>query len=192
MSKHCRECIRMDDSCCNYDYAKFTTLKDAERIAKFLNKKINEVVMLAELSEDDKETELFTDKVHNYYYELTDDKDRVLQLKQRKDGSCIFSNENGLCGIYPVRPLICRVFPFWYSNDGEIIVDSNGLTCTILCGSKDIPSWKGVKIKRMDERIAEIGYDRIKLKQLLAQLREEIEEYKVKLRVFIKEHKIKV
>jgi Fe-S-cluster containining protein len=35
-------------------------------------------------------------------------------IKEADDGRCIFF-ENG-CAIYPVRPLQCRTFPFWFQN----------------------------------------------------------------------------
>ncbi len=37
-------------------------------------------------------------------------------LTEKPDGDCIFlKRENGksMCGIYPVRPLQCRTWPFW-------------------------------------------------------------------------------
>ena len=37
-------------------------------------------------------------------------------LTERENGDCIFlKRENGkaMCGIYPVRPLQCRTWPFW-------------------------------------------------------------------------------
>ncbi|RMH62295.1 MAG: YkgJ family cysteine cluster protein [Calditrichaeota bacterium] len=37
-------------------------------------------------------------------------------LKDRDGKACIFLNEEGKCGIYPVRPLQCRTFPFWPQN----------------------------------------------------------------------------
>jgi Fe-S-cluster containining protein len=35
-------------------------------------------------------------------------------IKETDDGRCIFY-ENG-CSIYPVRPLQCSTFPFWFQN----------------------------------------------------------------------------
>ena len=35
-------------------------------------------------------------------------------LKEKKNGECIFYQaENAGCSVYPVRPLQCRLFPFW-------------------------------------------------------------------------------
>src|SRR6056297_743878 len=39
-----------------------------------------------------------------------------LSLKEKQNGECIFYNTNiGGCGIYSVRPLQCRLYPFWGS-----------------------------------------------------------------------------
>jgi len=35
-------------------------------------------------------------------------------VRETNDGRCIFF-ENG-CAVYPVRPLQCRTFPFWFQN----------------------------------------------------------------------------
>jgi hypothetical protein len=40
-------------------------------------------------------------------------------LTEKPDGDCVFlRRENGrtMCGIYPVRPLQCRTWPFWNVN----------------------------------------------------------------------------
>ncbi len=40
-------------------------------------------------------------------------------LTERSDGDCIFLRREGgkaMCGIYPVRPLQCRTWPFWTEN----------------------------------------------------------------------------
>jgi len=39
-----------------------------------------------------------------------------LSLKERKNGDCFFWDRgSGKCSIYQVRPLQCRLFPFWPS-----------------------------------------------------------------------------
>ena len=35
-------------------------------------------------------------------------------LREKPDGECVFFQ--GKCIIYPVRPLQCRTFPFWFIN----------------------------------------------------------------------------
>lgn len=35
-------------------------------------------------------------------------------IREERDGRCLFFADG--CRIYPVRPLQCRTFPFWFSN----------------------------------------------------------------------------
>jgi len=35
-------------------------------------------------------------------------------IRETDDGRCLFFEDG--CRIYPVRPLQCRTFPFWFSN----------------------------------------------------------------------------
>ncbi len=42
-----------------------------------------------------------------------------LSLTERENGDCVFLKEQDgkrICGIYPVRPLQCRTWPYWDSN----------------------------------------------------------------------------
>jgi Fe-S-cluster containining protein len=45
------------------------------------------------------------------YLKRLPDGDRVASW--RDDGGCVFLDAGGKCGIYPVRPLQCRTYPFW-------------------------------------------------------------------------------
>ena len=46
--------------------------------------------------------------------EVSDGKDSWVCLK-RNEGSCVFLNPLGQCGIYDVRPVQCSTYPFWPS-----------------------------------------------------------------------------
>jgi len=48
--------------------------------------------------------------IENYLYPFRDS----FSIREHDDGRCLFY-ENG-CNIYPVRPLQCRTYPFWFSN----------------------------------------------------------------------------
>ena len=163
MPQLCIQCAKRKDDCCSSDYAKFATLKDAERIAKFLGIEAKQLASFSGLTERDKETELFTKKPHKYYYDLALN-DKILQLKKKADGSCKFHSKEGLCKIYAVRPLICRIYPFWYSKDGEIITDNNGLEC----------------------EARHTGYDKPAMNKLILQLIEEIKDYKNNVNSFVR------
>lgn len=39
-------------------------------------------------------------------------------LRRSEDGQCVLL-EGGLCGAYPVRPMLCATYPFWLREEGE-------------------------------------------------------------------------
>ncbi|MBU0757972.1 MAG: YkgJ family cysteine cluster protein [Nanoarchaeota archaeon] len=46
-------------------------------------------------------------------YTMLDKEGRLLRLKTKKDGRCIFLDDNKECEIYDIRPNVCRIYPFW-------------------------------------------------------------------------------
>jgi len=42
-----------------------------------------------------------------------DNDGRILRLKTKNDGRCIFLNDSGRCDVYSLRPKVCRIYPFW-------------------------------------------------------------------------------
>lgn len=65
----------------------------------------NEITRIAEFVEVPRE--IFVERC---LYLLTES----YSIRETDDGRCIFF-ENG-CAIYPVRPLQCSTFPFWFQN----------------------------------------------------------------------------
>jgi Fe-S-cluster containining protein len=170
-----------------------------ERVAKFLGKregisrqlgkktpsvhvKPAEFLRYAELKDNDKGTELYLKKPHGYYYDLAAD-GKILQIRDGRKGECLFF-EKGSCTIYPVRPLVCRVYPFWFSEKGNIIADNNCLDCPIVCGKK--PLNKSPSAAATKAGIRKIGYTENELKRLLSQLRKEMEEYRKNIGSFVR------
>jgi len=204
MSKsHCDECVKNDEDCCSSYYTRFVTLGDVRRIARFLEKQKEGVfrqgkketpsarksgfLRYAELSDYDKRTELYAKRPHNYYYDLARD-GKVLQIREKKNRACMFFRKDGSCRIYPSRPLACRVFPFWFSDRGKIIVDNNGFDCPIACGKKPLnenPSEAGIR-----SGLRKIGYKKSEIKELISQLMKEIEEYRKNIGSFVKKNRI--
>jgi len=41
----------------------------------------------------------------------------VYRMKKNNEGRCVFLKDNS-CSIYPIRPLICRFYPFQLKNTG--------------------------------------------------------------------------
>jgi Fe-S-cluster containining protein len=181
---HCAECMKNDEDCCSSFYARFATLGDAQRIAKLLGKKPSAFLKYAELSKNDKGTNLYAKKPHGYYYDLVSE-GKILQLRTKRNGSCIFF-EKGSCRIYPSRPLACRIFPFWFSKGGNIIVDNNGINCPIVCGKKALN--ENPSEAEITAGIRKIGHTEKKMVHLISQLMKEIDEYKENINSFVKKN----
>jgi Fe-S-cluster containining protein len=182
---HCDECNKNDEGCCSASYAKFVTIGDVRRISIFLGKKPSAFLKYAGLTKNDKKTDLYRKRPHGYYYDITAD-GKLLQLKSRKDSSCIFF-EKGSCNVYPVRPLICRVFPFWFS-ESRIIVDNNGFDCPIVCGSK--PLSRNPSGKSIISAMGRMGYTEKEMVAMISQLMKEMEEYKKGIASFVRKSRL--
>lgn len=93
LSFECTQC----GNCCSGDpgYV-WATKEEVRQIAEFLGR-----------------TDGWLDKAHVRRVGLR------YSLTERPDGDCIFLKRDGgksMCGIYPVRPLQCRTWPFWTEN----------------------------------------------------------------------------
>lgn len=94
-----------------------------------------------------------------------DKKKRILRLKTKKNGYCIFLNENRMCEIYGIRPNVCRIFPFWVmklTNGKNIVIghDSEprcGMIKSIIKSERNIENSiskrKSSEIKKMFKKI---------------------------------------
>lgn len=64
----------------------------------------------AELAAISGHLKLSFEEVHHRYVRMDA---QGFGIREREDGACIFWAEDG-CLIYPVRPLQCRLYPFWF------------------------------------------------------------------------------
>jgi len=193
---YCLECSKKGLDCCREAHAKFLTLKDAQRISEFLNVEINRFALYGELHDKDKEEYIFIHKHQSYYYDLTLRDGRLLQLTDKRDGSCFFQEENGYCRIYQARPLICRTYPFWLSDSGEVIFDGCSSDCPIVCDvtgnnePEDVTKLEDEDGSCRSAVLDYIGHTDASMMALLGQMMDEIEDYKMNIDTFLAEHKI--
>jgi Fe-S-cluster containining protein len=65
-----------------------------------------------------------------------DKNNRILRLKTKEDGRCIFLNNRGVCDVYTLRPNVCRIYPFWgmrlISGRIKIIAHDESPNCPII------------------------------------------------------------
>lgn len=198
MSHNCLDCSKQGRDCCREAHSKFLTLKDAMRIADYLGKPVNSFAMYGGLKDEDREEYIYINKHQSYYYDLTLRDDRLLQLRFKSDGSCMFQEPDGRCKIYPARPLICRTYPFWLSDDGEIIFDGCSSDCPIVCSvtgndrPDDVTKLEDPTGRARAEAIERVGYSRNDMKKFLDQMMSEIQDYRDNIDAFIAENRVPV
>jgi Fe-S-cluster containining protein len=84
---------------------------------------------------------------------------RRLRLKVEPDGSCVFLGPKGCRLPMDARPLYCRLYPFWFTEDGRLMV----LISKNCLAQKDARSWQEV--------LARLGETQDHLRQLFTRLK---------------------
>jgi Fe-S-cluster containining protein len=188
-AKYCQNC-KKSTHCCVFEDKKgftFLTPSDAKAISDFTGLAPRDFVQYTPLSKDvilDLET---CDEVKEGSLRATqlDSKGRILRLKTRENGRCIFLQDDGKCGIYGVRPNICRIYPFWAMRllDDKIKVIRHDVipTCPIIRSLE----------KKTDDVELVLTPKRIEIvTELYVRILKEQAEYKRDIKGFIKEHKL--
>ena len=83
------ECQRGCVNCCNVSGYVYITERDLKRIARYVKMSTEEFEL-------------------QYVYRTR----HLLRLRKPRGSQCHFLREGG-CGIHPVNPVQCRLFPFW-------------------------------------------------------------------------------
>ena len=160
-------CVSCREHCCIGDYATFVTLGDVRRIAKFTGRPPDEFAKYDDICADPEgQEELMEEKDHSYFE--YDKSGKVLQLKAKDNGECIFLKDMK-CTIYPARPLVCRIFPIGFRKEGDsfrMLVEEEDISCPIAADG----SLSGI--------FRFLGYDKEKANSLIKQFLEEVEEYR--------------
>jgi Fe-S-cluster containining protein len=198
MSHNCLECAEQGRDCCREAHSKFLTLQDARRIAEYLGEDINSFAVYGGLKDEDREEYIYINKHQSYYYDLTLRDDRLLQLKHKSDGSCMFQEPGGRCAIYQARPLICRTYPFWLSDDGEMIFDGCSSDCPVVCAvtgnddPDDVIKLEDATGSCREKALGLVGYSREAMKAFLDQMMSEIDDYRNNIDSFIRENRVSI
>lgn len=183
-NKHCKKCPKNVHCCIFKQNSGFTFvgIKDAKIIKSHTKKPYNFFLNYSPMSK----------RVVNYLknddpvlegslrYSQLENKNRILRLKTKQDGRCIFLNDKNLCDIYNIRPNICRIFPFWAMKliNGKIKV----IPHDVEPGCKVI----NLLIER-EEDIDKIlsKAEKNKLKRIFKQIKQEDKYYKKNITKFI-------
>ncbi len=135
----CKKC-KKNIHCCifkNNSGFTFIGIKDAERIKKTIKKDYSYFLDYSPLPKKIisaiKKDESYLEGALRY---SQIDKKKILRLKTKKQGRCIFLNDKGKCDIYSIRPNICRIYPFWVIrlNNGKLKVIEHDINsgCSVI------------------------------------------------------------
>lgn len=115
--------------CCKFNNSNgfvFIGIKDAENIRKRFNLKYDDFLQWKPFS---KKTISLLKKSQKYSEGFMRQKqlrkNHLLILKKKKNKDCIFFDKNK-CSIYQFRPLICRIYPYWFFLGEKMHIISHG------------------------------------------------------------------
>jgi len=181
----CRVCPT-NAHCCTFKNKSgftFVGIEDAKKIKSETKKDYNESLDFSPLSEDivaflkDDDPSL-EGAMRN---KQLDKQNRLLRLKTKKDGTCIFLDKNRRCTIYDIRPNICRIFPFWAMklNNGKIkIIEHDEKPKCGIIKSKN-KEFEDIEDSLSDNEVKEI-------KKIFGDIIKENKHYKKNIRRFAK------
>ena len=179
---NCKNC-KKDEHCCIFDDKwgfVFVGIKDAQRIKQtiktdysyFLDYSTLPKKLISSLKDDDPSLE-----GRMRFSQL--DKNRILRLKTKKHGKCIFLGDHGKCEIYSIRPNICRIFPFWAmkltNRRLKVIEHDTCLECSVV---KSIAKNGGLR-KNISRKEAE------NIKKIFRKIEKEDTYYKKNIKRFV-------
>lgn len=125
---YCKNC-KKENHCCVFQKQDsgfvFVGIKDAENIKKHTKKDYNKFLEYKKLSKkfiNGLKNEDISLEGYMRYKQVLDGK--ILALKTKENGDCIFLNKNKKCDIYKIRPNICKMYPYWAItlHDGKIVI----------------------------------------------------------------------
>lgn len=163
----------------------FVGIKDAERIRKRIKKEYRSFLDYSPIQK-----KIVDYLKHDYpalegrlRYSQLDKNNRILRLKTKKGGRCIFLNKQDRCDIYKIKPNICRIFPFWAIKliDGKIKIITHDVKpkCKVIRQlaqrQKDIDN--SLSVKERDE-----------LKKIFRDIKEEDKLYKKNIVEFMRDN----
>ncbi len=185
-NKFCCACAK-DVHCCTFNNKSgftFVGTNDAKKIKNKTKKEYSEFLdyspvpsnIVSVLKNDDPSLE------GKLRYSQLDKENRLLRLKTKKDGTCVFLDEKKRCTIYNIRPNICRIFPFWamklLSGKIKIIEHDEEPKCGIVKS-------KNKKYEDIEEGLSE--KEKKEIKTLFREIKKENKYYKRNIKAFVEE-----
>jgi len=117
---YCSKCPASVHCCTHHPEDGFVAvgIKNAERIREETGKEFSEFLDYSKLPDE-------MIKVCREDFEGSEGKlrasmlvgGRILRLKVKPNYECIFLDSEKKCSIYPIRPNICSIYPYWYKKE---------------------------------------------------------------------------
>lgn len=184
-NNYCKKCPR-EIHCCvfqkNRGYT-FVGIKNTKKIKNKIKKDYDYFLDYSPLPKKIIDSIKNEDEVleGNLRYNMLTKDNRLLRLKTKDNGDCIFLNKSGKCEIYSIRPNICKMFPFWaiklLNNKIKIIEHDEYPRCGII-----------LDLKKKDSDVEKtLSKDEIiKIKKLFNEIKKESVYYKENITEFSK------
>lgn len=167
-------CLSCNANCCR-NWTIFCTIADVERIKEGTGLEYNEFCSFDTIPKKELDYYKPMSDFHMYHF-LSDGK--LLQLKKKENGDCIFLKEDGSCGNHKYRPTICAFFPLWFvekDDNYELKIDIG---------------YEGVCIIPSDELLKYIETSKSRYIELSKQYYNEIMDYMSQIDKFVIENQI--
>ncbi|MFA6427177.1 MAG: YkgJ family cysteine cluster protein [Candidatus Magasanikbacteria bacterium] len=82
-------------------------------------------------------------------------------IKKNKNGDCIFLSDGHGCTLRDNRPLVCKIYPFWVDEKGEVVYEP-GEEADCLMGQSGISVWEALKLVEEDNKTIQNYFSKIK------------------------------
>jgi len=153
VKKICLQCPKKVH-CCKFDNPGFVFIgiKDALKIRKRYNLRYKDFLEFRKFSKKKISLLARSEEYNESHMRLKQlRKDHLLVLKTKKNKDCIFFDKG--CKIYQYRPLICRIYPYWFFlGEKRHIISHDGCS-----GCKILKHDKGLAVLKKDELKQLIG-----------------------------------
>lgn len=160
----CLECKKIQKNCCNDSPRVPLLIEDIERILD-LGFELKDFAIAGEYQKKN----LLNDE--KWWQEsLIKEKGRLYKIntKKTKDGSCFFLRDDIGCLLGKKRPAICKIYPFWINEKGELMYES---------GEKEY-CYMGKLNKSLKEALALIQEDESKIQAYFTKIKQDYAEKK--------------
>ena len=182
---NCKRC-NSNDHCCIFENNSgftFITPENAKRIKREIRQNYSYFLNYSPLSKKTINDLKNSDPAleGSLRYSQLDKYSRILRLKTKIDGRCIFLNDIGKCDIYKIRPNICKIFPFWAmkltNGKYKVIEHDTNPRCSIT---------KMITEKNEDIENTLSNKEILEIKKLFKNIEKENSLYKKNIQKFVK------